>query len=69
MIQQIHSIFSANGQQVVPATVMEKKNKNQLVSCAPATLFNIFSQWATGCPDDCCTKKETIMAKKKSTHT
>ena len=50
MLQQIYSIFSANGQQVVPATVMKKKKKNQLVSYAPAELLNIVRKRATGCP-------------------
>ena len=42
MLQQIYSIFSASGQQVVPATIMEKKN--QLVSYAAADILNIFSK-------------------------
>ena len=56
MLQQTYSIFWAIGQQVVPATIIKKKN--QLVSYAPADLLNIFSKRAKGCLDDYYIKKE-----------
>ena len=55
MLQHTYSIFSANRRQVVPMTNMQKKG--QLESHAQADLFNIFSKWATGCPNDYYAKK------------
>ena len=55
-----YTICSANRQRVVPMTIKEKKK--QLISHAPAHLFNIFSRQATGCPNDYYRKKKQFVS-------